>query len=84
MRLPALDAFGHLSSFQFDDTVCQKIELRMYECAEAYGQYRAHKMCADLFDDAKECRTHEKQKPMDSTVPIKCVRICLMTLKNVE
>ena len=60
MRLPVLDAFGHIASYQYDDSVCAKIELRWYECAEAYGQYRAHKLCANLFDDMKECRTHEK------------------------
>merc|ERR1712055_508945 len=60
----ASSRFGHiwaLGSNQYDDTVCAKIELRWYECAEAYGQYRSHKLCADLFDDMRECRSHEKE-----------------------
>lgn len=60
LRSPFTDITGNLLTHQYSGR-CQKFELDVMECLEAYGKDRGLVKCEALIRDFRECHTREKQ-----------------------
>ncbi|CAH0401435.1 unnamed protein product [Chilo suppressalis] len=60
LRSPFTDITGCITSHQMLGR-CQKQEMQMMDCMEAYGLERGMKKCGDFIEDFRECHNLRKQ-----------------------
>ncbi|GAB6033023.1 NADH dehydrogenase [ubiquinone] iron-sulfur protein 5 [Chamberlinius hualienensis] len=61
LRIPVTDIVGQTLTRQNPMDRCRDFELRVVECAEAYGTRLGVQRCRDYFDDLQECLMQRKQ-----------------------
>lgn len=62
LRSPFTDLTGFMfNAQQRPDSLCAKIEMRFYDCLEAYGIDKGKEKCMDLAADMRECGLRGKE-----------------------
>lgn len=62
LRSPFTDITAFmLNNQQYPNDMCAKLEMRFYDCLEAYGVSGAGKQCKEYLEDLRECSLRLKE-----------------------